>query len=146
MILDDRRFNQRLELTFQHFQTVLDTEQPSLGNAGLLGASARELRENSSPSGPVDKGARKRYVTLKFELRHGIKSIRRSGMAGSEGQVAGLHVGLGVTKKILAGVELAAVTVDPQIGKINILPREFEILRFSPKQCNPPFSPHTPPP
>src|SRR5882757_2365411 len=93
MLLDDRRFNKRMEMTLQHFQTVLDTEQLSLGNTGLLGAFARELGENASPFGAVDKGARKRYVALKFELRHGIKAIRRSGMAGREGQVAGLHVG-----------------------------------------------------
>src|SRR5436305_386115 len=113
MILDDRRFNERMEMTLQDFQSVLDTEQRSLSNAGLLGASARELRENAPPFGAVDESARKRYVALKFELRHGIKSIRRSGMSGSEGQIAGLRVGLGVTKKILAGVERAAITVDP---------------------------------
>src|SRR5205085_11901252 len=73
MILDDRRFNERIEMTLQHFQTVLDTEQPSLGNTSLLGTFARELREDASPFGAVDKGARKRYVTLKFELRHSLK-------------------------------------------------------------------------
>ena len=139
MILDDRRFNERMEMTLQHFQAVLDTEQRSLGNAGLLGACARKLRENASPFGAFDKGARKRYVTLEFELRHGIKSIGRSGMTGSEGQVAGLRVGLGVTKKILTGVERAAVTVDPQIGEIEIVAREFEIIGIAAKKGNRPF-------
>src|ERR1700704_4950540 len=134
MILDDRRFNERIETALQHFQTVLDTEQRSLGNAGLLEAFARELRENASPFGAVNKGARKRDVTPRFKLRHGIKSIRRSGMAGSEGQVAGLRVGPGVTKKILAGVERAAVTVDPQIGEIEIVAREFEIIGIAAKK------------
>src|SRR4051812_35558154 len=128
MILDDRGFNERIELALQHFQTVLDTEQRSFGNAGLLGALARELRENAPPFGAVDKGARKGYITLKFELRQGIKPIRRAGMAGREGQVAGLRVGLGITKKILGRVERTAVTVDPQVGEIEIVAREFEII------------------
>src|SRR5262249_48054171 len=139
MILDDRRFNERVEKTLQHFQTVLDAKQRSLGNAGLLGTLARELGEDASPFGSVDQGARKRYVTLKFELRHGIKSIRRSGMAGREGQVSGFHVGLGVTKKILGRVERAAVTVDPQIGEIEIVTRELEIVGIAAKKRNRPF-------
>src|SRR5690242_4297812 len=139
MILDDRRFNERIELTLQRFQTVLDTEQSSFGNAGLLRALARKLRENASPFGAVDKGARKPHVTLKFELRHRIKPIRRSGMAGREGQIAGLRVGLGVTKKILAGVERTTVIVDPQIGKIKIVAWEFEIIGIAAKKGNRPF-------
>src|SRR5262249_45936161 len=67
------------------------------------------------------------------------KSIRRSGMAGREGQVAGLHVGLGVTKKVLGRVERAAVTVDPQIGEIEIVTREFEIVGIAAKKRNLPF-------
>ena len=107
---------------------VLDAEQRSAGDARLLGALGRELGEDAAQLRLQEDAARQRHVAPELELRHRVEAMGRSGMAGGEGQIAGLRVRLGVAQIVGAGVERLAVEVDAQIGDVEVVARELEVV------------------